>query len=327
MASDSIGENPAEPAPNGPVSGDRVSGGPAGGGEVAGGAAAAGKPTAWQARCLLRAARGGTLATSAKGQPFASLVTPACMPDGSLLLLLSRLAEHTRHLMQDPRCSVLVSGAAVSENPQTTPRVTVTGVAEVVDDKALKSRYLAVHPYATLYADFGDFATWRIAPAAGILVGGFARAFRLKAADFVPDAGATAAILAAEREIIAHCNQDHPDALAAIAQGLGAPALGAQGLGAQGLGAQGLGAVETSAEEAGARATDARGTDARGTDARGTDAGKAGNSRMVTADVDGFDLALGERVVRFAWSGPVRDAADVRRELVRLADEARSRRG
>ena len=39
---------------------------------------------------------------------------------------------------------------------------------------------------------------------------------------------------------------------------------------------------------------------------------------MVTADVDGFDLALGERVVRFAWSGPVKDAGGVRAELVRM---------
>ena len=29
------------------------------------------------------------------GQPFASLVTPACAPDLSLLLLLSDLSEHT----------------------------------------------------------------------------------------------------------------------------------------------------------------------------------------------------------------------------------------
>src|SRR3979409_2226510 len=103
---------------------------------------------AWQARCLLRSARSGCLATSAKGQPFASLVTPACMPDGSLLLLLSQLAEHTRHLAADPRCSIMVGGVATSENPQTTPRVTVTGVAEVVADAAFKERYLAVHPYA-----------------------------------------------------------------------------------------------------------------------------------------------------------------------------------
>ena len=146
--------------------------------------------------------------------------------------------------------------------------MTVTGVAEVVDDPALKARYLAVHPYASLYADFGDFATWRIAPAAGILVGGFARAFRLKGSDLAPDAAAVAAILAAEPGILAHCNRDHPDALAAIA-------------------------------------------------------GSEGDWRMVTADVDGFDLALGERVVRFAWSAPVQDAGDVRRELVRLAQEAR----
>ncbi len=214
---------------------------------------------------MLRAARSGCLATSAKGQPFASLVTPACMPDGSLLLLLSRLAEHTRHLMADPRCSIMVSGVAETANPQTTPRVTVTGVAEVVDDKALKARYLAVHPYASLYADFGDFATWRIAPAAGILVGGFARAFRLKAADLSPDPTAVAAVLAAEPGILAHCNQDHPDAMAAIA-------------------------------------------------------GEAGDWRIVTADVDGFDLAQGERVVRIAWPAPAKDPEDVQRELVRMAN-------
>jgi hypothetical protein len=192
------------------------------------------------------------------------------MPDGSLLLLLSRLAEHTRHLIADGQCSVLVSGVAESANPQTTPRVTVTGVAEIVEDPALKARYLAVHPYASLYADFGDFSTWRITPAAGLLVAGFGRAARLKATDLAPDAEAVEALLAAEPGILSHCNRDHPDALAAIA-------------------------------------------------------GEPGDWRMVTADVDGFDLALGERVVRFAWSAPVKDAPDLRRELVRMAKEERGR--
>ena len=67
---------------------------------------------AWEARRLLRAARVGTLASAADGQPFASLVTPACAPDLSLLLLLSDLSEHTRHLRAEPRCSVLVAGRA-----------------------------------------------------------------------------------------------------------------------------------------------------------------------------------------------------------------------
>ncbi|HET8997618.1 MAG TPA: DUF2470 domain-containing protein [Acetobacteraceae bacterium] len=222
----------------------------------------------WVARKLLRAARVGTLATSAQGQPFASLVTPATAPDLAVLLLLSDLSEHTRHLRAEPRCSVLVRGAAEAANPQTAPRVTVTGVAERLDDPALKARYVALHPYSALYADFGDFAIWRIRPLGGLFVGGFARASRLRAADLAPDAAAVSAVAAAEPEIIAHCNADHADAMAAI--------------------------------------------------------GGAGEAwRMVAADVDGCDLAAGERVVRVPWSAPVSDPGGVRRELIRLARAAR----
>ena len=224
----------------------------------------------FEARKLLRAARAGTLATAADGgQPFASLVTPACAPDLSVLLLLSNLSEHTRHLRAEPRCSILVTGVAESVNPQTAPRVTVTGIAELVDDDALKARYLAVHPYASLYANFGDFHVWRVRPMGALLVGGFARAQRLKQADLTPDAVAVAAIVAAEDGIIAHCNNDHPDALAAIAR-------------------------------------------------------EPGAWRMVVADTDGADLALGETVKRIHWSSPVSDAGGVRSELVRLAREARA---
>ncbi|HTW71680.1 MAG TPA: DUF2470 domain-containing protein, partial [Acetobacteraceae bacterium] len=170
----------------------------------------------------LRAARAGTLATSMQGQPFASLVTPATAPDLAMLLLLSDLSEHTRHLRADPRCSVLVSGIAEDANPQTTPRVTITGQAEPIADDALKARYLALHPYAALYAGFGDFNLWRIRALNGLFVGGFGRAARLRATDLTPDATAVAAIAAAEAGIIAHCNTDHPDAMAAIAGAPGA---------------------------------------------------------------------------------------------------------
>jgi heme iron utilization protein len=219
---------------------------------------------AWAARKLLRAARVGTLATSSAGQPFASLVTPATGPDLAPLLLLSSLSEHTRHLRAEARCSVLVVGSATEANPQTAPRATITGLAEVVEDPALKARYLAIHPYASLYADFGDFALWRIRPIGGAYVGGFARAARLRAADLTPDPAGVAAIAAAAAGIMAHCNTDHPDAMARIA-------------------------------------------------------GAAGDWRMVAVDVDGCDVALGERVVRIAWSAPVADPKQLRVELVRLA--------
>jgi putative heme iron utilization protein len=175
---------------------------------------------AFEARKLLRAARSGTLGTVADGgQPLASLETHACAPDLSVLLLLSNLSEHTRHLRAEPRCSILVCGAAEAANPQTAPRVTVTGIAEVADDAALKARFLAVHPYASLYADFGDFHLWRVRPMGALLVGGFARAVRLRQAELAPDAAAVAAIASAETGIIEHCNRDHADALAAIAGG------------------------------------------------------------------------------------------------------------
>ncbi len=229
---------------------------------------AAPPPAAWQARRLLRAARAGTLATTAEGQPFAALVTPACAPDLSVLLLLSDLSEHTRQLRRDPRCALLVTGMPESANPQTAPRVTVTGLVEPEPDPALKARWLVLHPYAALYAGFADFTLWRVSPQAGMLVGGFARAHRLRRAELTPEPDAVARLLEAEPDICAHCNQDHPDALAAIA---GAP----------------------------------------------------GDWRMVTADVDGCDLACGEVVRRIDWSAPVAEALDVRRELVALARAAR----
>ena len=177
---------------------------------------------AWQARKLLRQARAGTLATVADGQPFASLITPACMPDFSVVMLLSSLSEHTRHLRAEPRCSVMVAGPAEGANPQTAPRLSLTGTAEAIVDAGLKARWLAVHPYAALYADFTDFALWRVRPQAALLVGGFARANRLDQAALTPDPAAVGALLAAEPSILAHCNADHADALAAIAGAPGA---------------------------------------------------------------------------------------------------------
>lgn len=176
-------------------------------------------PPAWTARRLLRAGRSASLGTVLDGQPFVSLVTHACDADLSVLLLLSDLSEHTRHLRADPRCSLLVTGAPTTANPQTAPRVTVTGLAEPADEPALKARFLAVHPYAGLYADFGDFHLWRVRPVNALLVGGFARAARIRSADLLPDPAAVAAVAQAAPSVMAHCNQDHADAMATLAGG------------------------------------------------------------------------------------------------------------
>lgn len=176
------------------------------------------------ARALIRGAKEATLATvSASGQPFASLVTPATAPDLSVLLWLSQLSGHTRHLMADGRCSLLFVGAAAGPNPQKRPRVTVTGVAERVEGAegaSLKARWLARHPYAALYADLPDFALWRVVPQEALYVGGFAMARRVPGSALRPDATAVAALAAAEAEILDHVNAEHADAVALIVRRL-----------------------------------------------------------------------------------------------------------
>jgi putative heme iron utilization protein len=183
------------------------------------------------ARRLIRAAKEATLATLAGGgQPFASLVTPATAGDLALLLWLSRLSEHTRHLMADRRCALLFAGAAAGPNPQRRPRVTVTGLAapvEGADAETLKSRWLARHPYAALYAGFADFGLWRVTPQEALYVGGFATARRIPGSALRPDAAAAAALATAEAGILHHVNADHADAVEAIARGL----LGRRGAG------------------------------------------------------------------------------------------------
>ena len=160
----------------------------------------------WQARTLLRAARAATLATQEGGQPYAALVTPAPAPDLSLLVLLSGLSAHTRHLAADGRCALMVAGEATDANPQTAPRLTVMGIASPEPDPALKARWVARHPYAGFYAGLGDFRLVRIRPTGGQFIGGFASAHRMSAEDLTPDPDAVAAVCAAEASLIAEAD-------------------------------------------------------------------------------------------------------------------------
>ena len=169
------------------------------------------------ARLLLRSAIGGTLATVTEGQPFASLIAPAPAPDGSVLMLLSDLSEHTRHLRTEPRCSLLLTAPSDDPNPQAGARLTLTGLAHPDPDPALHARWVAGHPYAAFYAGFGDFHIFRLRPAAGLYIGGFASATRLRLADLTPDPAGVEAVAQAEAEVIAHCNADHADTLALLA--------------------------------------------------------------------------------------------------------------
>jgi putative heme iron utilization protein len=130
---------------------------------------------------LARASRSGALATVLDGQPNAALVTHAFGADGAPLLLLSSLAVHTRHLLANPACCLLLTGTATSDNPQTTPRLALSGTAAKVEAAEAKA-FIITHPYAAGYATFTDFAYWRISLTQAQYIGGFAAAFHLNIA-------------------------------------------------------------------------------------------------------------------------------------------------
>jgi putative heme iron utilization protein len=159
---------------------------------------------ATQARAIVRRARSGALATALAGdggRPYASLVTTATASDGSPLLLLSDLSDHSRNLKADPRASLLLEEASRRANPQTGARITLIGHIEAADDPVLRRRFLARHPGAELYARFADFHVYRMQLERGHFVGGFGRALWLAGHELLCDA--PAAFAAAEAETLA----------------------------------------------------------------------------------------------------------------------------
>src|ERR1700730_9620034 len=178
-----------------------------------------------QAKELLRSVRAGALATLAPGNafPFASLVNVATTPDGSPILLLSRLAAHTRHLASDPRLSLLLVQTGGGD-PLAHPRVTIMGTGECVIDPdgraALKARFLAKHPESALYADFGDFAFWRVAMDEAHLTGGFGRQGHFKAESLTTSLDGADALVAAEAQALSHLNAHYRAALARLTTAL-----------------------------------------------------------------------------------------------------------
>lgn len=163
------------------------------------------------------------------GWPTGSAVIPACDIDGSPLILISELADHTRHIAHDPRVSLLYATSSGSpgippeqdtardaDNTADTARMTVFGRAVKSGDTDLKGRYLASRPSAAIYAGFADFSIYRIEVTAAYWVGGFGKQRRLRGDQLVVPA--CQELVAAHDDIVAHMNDDHSDALARIAQ-------------------------------------------------------------------------------------------------------------
>jgi heme iron utilization protein len=231
------------------------------------------------ARSLLRRSRQGALATlmTGSGDPYCSLVNVASHPDGSPILLISRLALHTRNILADSRVSLMLDERAEGD-PLEGSRIMLAGRAEQAGDDAsmLRRRYLNAHPSAEVFVDFEDFAFFRIRPKGAHLVAGFGRIVDLSPAQFLTDISDATALLEAEQGAIEHMNADHREATNLYATKL--------------LGAE------------------------------------LADWRCTGCDPDGIDLQAGTDTLRLDFPERVTGPGELRKMLVRLADEARAKR-
>jgi len=167
-----------------------------------------------RARTLVARISTGTLCTLAlepQGYPYGSFVTVA-FDNGDPIFLISGLAEHTKNLERDPRSSLLVAEGGAAD-PLANGRVTMLGPCTRVegDSGSARAAFFAAHPNSTYYADFRDFAFWKLHVEHVRYIGGYGRMSWISKADWQaaePDPlGPSAA------GIMAHMNGDHADAM------------------------------------------------------------------------------------------------------------------
>jgi len=231
------------------------------------------------ARSLLRRSRQGALATlmTGSGDPYCSLVNVASHADASPILLISRLALHTKNIRADGRVSLMLDEHAAGD-PLEGARIMLAGRAEEAvgeTAKILRGRYLSAHPSAEAFVDFKDFSFFRIVPSGAHLVAGFGRIIDLKPAQFLTELGDAGGLLEAEQGAVEHMNEDHREAMGLYATRL--------------LGAE------------------------------------TADWACTGCDPDGMDMQAGPATLRLDFPERVTSGGELRKMLVRLANEARAR--
>lgn len=161
------------------------------------------------ARALFNKKHFGVLSTiSVKlgGFPFGSVVPYCadgeCMP----LVYLSTIAQHTKNLSQDARCSITI--VADNEDVQAGGRLCVTGHMEQLSpaEVTAKARYQRFFPDSAGYSNTHDFSFFRLRPIIYRYIGGFGAIHWEAPDDFLvtnPFFGN------GEDDIVSHMNEDH----------------------------------------------------------------------------------------------------------------------
>ncbi len=140
---------------------------------------------------LLSDTRAASLSTLTNhGAPFGSM-TPFWWDanTGQLLIHLSRLARHTRHIDANPQVAVLITETdGPDKNPLALQRACFTGVMTKIprdtpEYLSAKAGYLARFPTSERIFQLPDFTFYALAPEAIHLVAGFGKAYTIDPAD------------------------------------------------------------------------------------------------------------------------------------------------
>jgi putative heme iron utilization protein len=142
---------------------------------------------------------------------------------GRPVFFVSSMAMHTQNLRADARASLLVAQESGGD-PLGAARITLVGeVLQVPETETagVRELYLNRHENARYWADFSDFAWFRMQPADVYFIGGFGVMGWVTADEYAGSQPDPLADHAAE--ILQHMNADHADALVLLARAAGEP--------------------------------------------------------------------------------------------------------
>src|SRR4029079_5067066 len=117
------------------------------------------------------------------------------------VLLLSKLAVHTKNLLSDARNSLMLDERKEGDPPGG-PRVMLMGRCVKDNDAATPIAYLRRHPDAEMYGNVSDFAFYRIVLGGTHFVAGFGRIVDPKPQDVLTDVVDAKALVEAEADAI-----------------------------------------------------------------------------------------------------------------------------
>ncbi len=157
--------------------------------------------------------------------PFSSFIMTAFDYDGSPLLLLSELSEHTKNLKDNSIASLMFYEEIKNENffpsfnnkklgfkcsyedPMSRPRLTLLGKLEISSSNNHKNRFINRHPASKLYAYFSDMKMYKFNIVKGHLTGGFAMVKWFEKDDLI--CTNTDGFEEDEAGVMQHMNNDH----------------------------------------------------------------------------------------------------------------------